>query len=958
MANNPTSKSKTKPLTVVGIGASAGGLSALKTIFDHVPEDSGLAFVIIMHLSPEHESHLADLLQQHIKMPVLQVRETLPLEANHVYVIAPGCNLSAIDTHLRLSDMEAQRKDRAPIDHFFRTLAATYDGSSIGIILTGTGSDGTLGIKEIKQKGGLIMVQDPNEAEFDGMPQSAIATGMVDLVLPLEEMPAHILGYTRTKPEVVATKVGEEVEDDKRQLLQKIFTQLRVQTGRDFSHYKHSTIMRRLQRRMQLFRIEKLEDYLQMLRDQPEEVHTLSDDFLINVTSFFRDSEVFIKLEQQVIPELFKRKQPGDSLRVWSVGCATGEEAYSLAILLKEAADRQEEPPKVQVFASDLHEHSLQKAREGIYPGDVETDVSPERIKRFFIKEDSTYRIRKEVREMVVFTPHNLLSDPPFSKIDLIVCRNLLIYLQRQVQRDIIALFHYALNEEGFLLLGTSETVEKSELFGTEDKQHCLYRKRNVQSPEPRLPVFPLAWTGLPGEPRQAKYDERPASYGALHQQMVERYAPPSLLVSPDDQVVHLSEHVGHYLVHPSGELTANVFKLVREELSIELRVALHAAKEKKMALHSKPIPLQVEGAQKRIILSVYPGQSPQQEYLLVNFEEWQGPEPAGKAGSTSDKATVQDARVRELEAELSQAKQRLQAIIKEHDTSQEEMKAANEEMQSTNEELRSIMEELETSKEELQSMNEELTTLNQENRQKVEELAQLSADLQNLFKATDIATLFLDRQLRILRFTPRLGELFNVRTVDRGRPLSDITHRLGYHHLTSDARQVLDKHEPVEREAQDEEGCWYLMRVLPYHSGEDKIEGVVITFVDITERKRAEQELHEAKVYAEKIVETLHEPILVLSPDLRVQSVNQAFYEHFKVRQEETIGKLIYELGNGQWNIPRLRTLLEDVLPENNIFKDYEVTYIRGHRRACDAAQCPPSGSHSVHPAGHPRHY
>ena len=832
--------------TVIGLGASAGGLHALKTFFAHVPEESGLAYVVVVHLSPDHESHLADLLQPHARMPVLQVTETTALKPDHVYVIPPNANLNTIDTHLRLSDLEERRIERAPIDHFFRTLAQTHDGHSVGVVLTGTGSDGTLGVKEIKEKGGLTVVQDPNEAEYDGMPQSAIATGLVDLVLPVAQMPEAILRFARTRPRITVPEDGEAVADDQQQTLQKIFAQVRARTGRDFTRYKRSTILRRIQRRMQLAHVEELDAYLGRLREEPGEVRALADDFLITVTNFFRDGETFAYLEAEVIPRLFEGKGPGESVRVWSVGCATGEEAYSLAMLLLEAAARLEAPPEIQVFASDLHEHSLRKAREGFYPGDIETDVPVERLRRFFVEENGGYRIRKELREKVVFAPHNLLGDPPFSKIDLVACRNVLIYLQRGVQRDVLDLFHYALGPDGVLVLGTSETVDRSELFRAESKPYCVYRKRNVPAPEPHLPVFPVTYARLSGEPERGARAEEPVHYGALHQRMVERYAPPSLLVSPDYNVVHFSESVGRFLVHPGGEPTTNVFHLVREELRIELRSALHAAKEKGRATRSKPLPVAVEGAERRVVLSVRPARSAEQDGLtLVLFDEADA--DAGADGRTSGPAT-EDATVRELEAELDLAKQRLQAIIEEYETGQEEMKASNEELQSTNEELRSTMEELETSKEELQSMNEELQTLNQENKHKVEELSQLSGDLQNLMAATAIATLFLDRRLRILRFTPQVEALFNVRLTDRGRPLSDITHRLGYDALHADAEEVLRDLVPVEREVRDEGGRWYLTRVRPYRSGEDRIEGVVITFVDITARKGAEEELRESE--------------------------------------------------------------------------------------------------------------
>ncbi len=841
--------------TVVGIGASAGGLAALKTFFAHVPEKSGLAFVVVVHLSPEHESHLAELLQPHTSMPVEQVAKTLRLEADRVYVIPPNSNLSTIDTHLRLSELEERRRERAPIDHFFRTMAKTHDGHAIGVVLTGTGADGTLGIKEIKEKGGLTIVQSPSEAEYDGMPKSAIATGLVDQILPLAEIPDAILKFASTEPRLSVPGESEDLEVDQRRLIQKIFARIRARTGRDFSRYKPSTILRRIQRRMQIHQIEELEQYLDKLRDDSAEVQALADDFLITVTNFFRDREVFEELEKEVIPRLFEGKGPDDDIRVWSVGCATGEEAYSLSMLLLEEAARRKEPPQIHVFGSDLHERSLVMAREGLFSGDIEADVSRKRLHRFFQKDNGVFRIRKEVRDLVVFAPHNLLGDPPFSRQDLISCRNLMIYLQRDVQRDVMELFHYALKPDGMLMLGSSETISGSDLFRTANKKLCLYQKRNVPGPEPRLPVFPVMRSRFEDVPqRRAGSDERIA-YGSLHQKMVEQYAPPSLLVSPDFKIVHLSEHAGQYLAPPGGEFTSNVFKLVREELRIELRATIHEAREKGEPVRSRPISTEIKGKARTVVLSVRPSLEPRQEgFTLVIFDDHESTRPdlrsrvdEGEPGSID--AEAREAALRELESELSLTKQRLQAVIEEYETGQEEMKASNEELQSSNEELRSALEELETSKEELQSMNEELQTVNQENRHKVEELAQLSGDLQNLMAATEIATLFLDRNLRILRFTPQVEEIFSVRTTDRGRPLSDLTHRLGDSDLIKDAEQVLSTLVPVESEMQDEIGRWYLVRIRPYRSTNDRIEGIVITLVDISTRKEAE----EARVESEE---------------------------------------------------------------------------------------------------------
>ncbi len=837
---------KASDTTVVGIGASAGGLAALKQLFERIPSDSGLAFVVVVHLSPEHKSLMADLLQVSVKFPVRQVTETTAIEPNNVYVIPPNANLSAIDTHLRLSELEERRRERAPIDHFFRTLAKTHDGHSIGVILTGTGSDGTLGLREIKAKGGLIIVQDPNEAEFDGMPQSAITTGIVDRVLTINEIASTLVRLGKSSPRLDLPAEVEQADQPEKLLLPKVLALMKTRTDRDFSRYKPATVLRRIARRMQLNYIDDFAKYLETLRNQPDEVRALADDLLITVTSFFRDPDVFHKLEKEIIPKLFHDKSSEDTIRVWSVGCATGEEAYSVTILLLEEAARMATPPKLQVFASDLHKRSLDGAREGLYPGDIETDVSPERLQQFFRKENGGYRICKEVRDAVVFAPHNLLSDPPFSRLNLITCRNLLIYLDRSVQRDVIDLFHYALAPHGYLMLGSAETTDASELFRTEDKKLCIYEKRNVPAPEPRLPVFPMTRLRVPVD-SFARYEsvQTSVAYPSLHQNLVERFAPPSVLIGYDNKLVHLSEHAGRYLVPPGGEVTYSAVRMVREELRIELQALLQSARENKEPVDSKPIVVRFDGHKAPVVMHVRPAQGADQEgFVLVMFDEHQAIPADSPIRDPILTAAPEAAarRLAELDTELNLARQRLQTVIEEYETSQEEMKAANEEMQSTNEELRSTMEELETSKEELQSINEELQTVNQENRHKVEELSQLSSDLQNLLGATDIATLFLDRDLRIMRFTPRVAEIFNIRVTDRGRPISDLTHRLGYQKLREDAQSVLNRLIPIEQEVKDDADRWYMSRVLPYRSTDDRIEGVVITFIEITERKQAEE--------------------------------------------------------------------------------------------------------------------
>ncbi len=826
---------------VVGIGASAGGLKALQHFFDRVPPGSGMAYVIVSHLSPEHVSHLPNLLQQHTAMPVAEVTDTVEIVADHVYVIPPNRYLSAIDTHLRLSKTEGTQRPRSPIDHFFRTLADTHGEQAIGIVLSGTGSDGTLGIKRIKERGGLIAVQDPDEAEYDGMPQSAIGAGVVDFILPVQEIPAQLARYAQSRPQFPVTGDGEPATEPTQEAMQKIVAQLRGHTGHDFSHYKPSTFTRRVHRRMQIQQVDELADYLRILRANREEVTALFRDLLITVTNFFRDRESFDSLEQEVIPRILAGKTEGRQVRAWVVGCATGEEAYILAMLFLEHASRLDYSPEIQIFASDISQDALGQARVGLYPEAIAVDVPPERLERFFQKEPGGYRIRKEVRERVLFVSHNLLKDPPFSRQDLISCRNLLIYLKREAQHQIFELFHYTLRPEGYLFLGPSETVEGSGLFREVGIKHGIFQ--SLPSVTPRLPALPFTLSSRTPTVGGALDQREVISSAAIHRRMIERFAPPSVLVNADYNIVHLSEGAGRYLRQPGGEPTNNILQRVRPPFRIELTTMLYGAFKKEKAAESKLVRATIEGKQQDVILSVYPAREADLEgFTLIVFEdseETQSIEKEPREATRADNATI-----RELEAELEQTKRWLQTTIDEFETSKEEMKASNEELQSTNEELRSTAEELETSKEELQSMNEELITLNQENKNKVEELSQLTGDLQNLLVATDIATLFLDRDLRVKRFTPPASELFNILASDSGRPLAHLTHKLGYTGLLDDTTSVLRTLVPIEREVYSEDGRWYLTRFLPYRTVEDRIDGVVITFVDVTELKRAQQEV------------------------------------------------------------------------------------------------------------------
>ena len=839
------------PVMVVGIGASAGGLQALQQFFEAMPAASEMAFVIVMHLAPEHESHLATLLQPFTTMPVQQVAETLPIERNHVYVIPPNRNLSTIDSHLRLSPLEEARRNRAPIDHFLRTLAGTHGAYAIGIILSGTGSDGTIGLQHIKEAGGLAVVQEPSEAAYDGMPQSAIATGLVDLILPIAAIPARLHEYALSVLANLAAVDDEVGGGAEPTLLRQIFTQVRLQTGQDFARYKRSTILRRIQRRMQIHQLEDLAAYARFLRGNQEEIAALYQNFLITVTNFFRDAEAFTLLAQEVIPHLFIDKDADHPVRVWVAGCATGEEAYSVAILLLEYASLLDQPVPIQIFATDLSESALRRARNGSYPETIEADVAPERLARFFSHVQGRYLVKPVLRESVLFAPHNLIKDPPFSKLDLITCRNLLIYLDREIHAQVFDLFHYALRPDGYLLLSPAESMERTDLFHAIHKKYSLFHRSTVWTQEPRLPILTLSRAGLmppaaltPPEPKA------PVSYGLLHQRMVERYAPPSVLVSADYTIVHLSEHAGRYLQQPGGEPTQNLLKLIHAALRLELTSALYGAVEKQRALRVPPLPIRLAGEMRHVGLHVLPAHEAElQGYALVLFEESEATasesedDPQATADAAQATAHTNSLNLTLVE-ELERTKKRLSTTIEEFETAREEMRAGNEELLSINEELKSTTEELETGKEELQSLNEELFTSNAELKFKIEEVGHANSDLLNLMAATNVGVIFLDRALHVKRFTPPAAALFHLIETDLERPFAHIAHRLQQRHLPELAARVLETQVGLEEIEQSVEGRWYLLRLFPYRTIADVVEGVVLTFVDISELKRAEHEL------------------------------------------------------------------------------------------------------------------
>jgi two-component system CheB/CheR fusion protein len=829
-------------LTVVGIGASAGGVAALSTLLDVLPPDTGAAFVVIVHLAPDVPSDLPRILATHTAMPVLQVTEKQPLRENHVYVIAPDRRLEISDSEIDTRPFEEPRGRRAPIDSFFRSLAMQH-GDGFAIILTGSGSDGTVGVKAVKEAGGLILVQDPAEAEYPSMPGAAIATEVADFVLPLKQLGERLAELIRSKDRVGAVQRASDEDDN----LRRILAHLRVRTGHDFSHYKRSTVMRRVLRRMQVTRKDVFETYLDYLRDNAEEVQALLADLLISVTNFFRDSKSFESLAAHVIPKLFHE---GDRtpIRVWVAGCATGEEAYSIAMLLLEEAAKHEERPEIQVFGSDMDSRALNIAREGRYPAAIEADVSEERLRRFFTRDGDQYRVKRELRDTVLFANHSLLKDPPFSRLNLITCRNLLIYLDRDLQRQVLNTLHYSLAPNGYLFLGASESSEHPDgLFRVVDRDARIYQ--STGRPSGRLPALPRI-LGLPVERVGAPAGAPPLqmrSAQAAHREALELIAPPSVLVDQAGRVLNLSEQAGRYFQPSAGPLTSDIADLVRPELRFELRSAVHRALERGEASLSPPIPVKFNGSAQPVYLHVKP-QIPENhdkdtKRAIVFFLEGKADkrQPSAQAAEQSDEA------MRQLREELDLAQSQLRAMREEAEATNEELRAANEELQSINEEYRSTAEELETSKEELQSINEELQTVNSELKLKLESASRTNSDLQNLIAAMDFGTLFLDTSLRIRRFTPRLTELFSILPADIGRPITDFTNRLDYDGLVDDARKVLADLTPLKREIRSRKGGWYLVRIRPYRTVEDKIDGVVATFVDVTERRQMESDLHDA---------------------------------------------------------------------------------------------------------------
>ncbi|HDZ58383.1 MAG TPA: response regulator [Pseudomonas xinjiangensis] len=903
--NRPDLRLSDLPFPVVGIGASAGGLQAVLRFFEHMPNDSGMAFVIILHLSPKHVSNAGKIIQGVTKMPVLQVTQPVPVEKNCIFVISPGQDLSMTDGYLRVSDPKPKRGGHVSIDLFFRTLADVHKERAFCLVLSGTGSDGAVGLSRIKEQGGVTLAQALDDAEYSDMPRSAIATGMVDLVLPVVEMPQKLMDIWQNARNICMPTAGDPeirvkeptAEDDIRaaeKALRNILALLFSRTGHNFKHYKRATVLRRIERRMQVNAQPDLASYLDFLQKTPQEAPALLGDMLIGVTNFFRDRECFEALERDVIPELFKStgqyaEEGVPELRVWSAGCSTGEEAYSLAMLLNDQSRLEAKTVSLQVFATDIDERAIAVGRTGTYPDSILTDITPTRLREYFIKSQNTYQVRKEIREKVLFAQHSLLRDPPFSRLNLITCRNLLIYLDREVQKQILQMFHFALRPGGYLFLGSSESVDLcTDLFAPIDKKNRIFRAKVGPAS-----MRPLATTNssslrqhLKPERAQPSGELHRRSFADIHQRVLEQYAPPSVIVNTESDIVHMSDQAGHFLRYVGGEPSHNLLALVRPELRLELRSAMFQAVQSGKSVETRRVKLHRDNRAFYVNMIARPfhEKGTGSDFVLVLFDEV---EDTLGSESSAPHDQIKDSVLSQLEEELQRTKLQLQNTIEQSRVSTEELKASNEE-------LRSATEELETSKEELQSINEELITVNHELKVKVEETDKVNDDLQNLIASSDIATVFVDRGMRIKWFTPRATSIFSMLPVDAGRSLLDITHRLEYDELANDAARVFESLMPIEREVRDNDNHCYLSRMLPYRTSEDHIEGAVLTFIDITARRAAEGELRLGEERMRMVAESaIDYAIIVQDTQGVVTSWNKGAELIFGFSREEAVGQL-----------------------------------------------------------------
>jgi two-component system CheB/CheR fusion protein len=927
----------TKPrFPVVGIGASAGGLEALQQLFTNMPADTGMAFVIVTHLDPTHESIMPELIGKCTSMPVSAAKDGVTVQPNSVYVIPQNKNMGILNGSLQLLEPTQPHGAGLPIDFFLRSLAQDQGSAAICIILSGTGSDGTLGLKAIKAEAGITIVQEPDSAKYDGMPRSAIETHLVDFVLDPVKIPKRLSAISRHFSKG-GVKPGYENSEQYSSHLQKIFVLLRQHTKHDFSQYKQATLNRRIERRMSVNQIDNLSEYVNFLQAHPEEGTALFKEILISVTSFFRDPLAFQVLSKH-LQRLILTKNATETLRVWVPGCATGEEAYSIAILLRECMAESGYELPVQIFATDLDIEAVNIGRAGAYPAGIQADISPERLKRYFAKSENVFIVKNEIREIVIFAVQDIARDPPFSKVDLICCRNLLIYFNSDLQAKLLPVLHYSLNKKGILFLGPSESVGKfADNFTTLEKKWKIYeRAETILADHLRL-QFPAAIKFENDHTIEAVNTVKPQEIdiAELAQKvLLQDYAPACVIIDQKHNIIYIHGQTGRYLELPTGEMSLDIVEMAREGLKSELASAIRKATAQDKEVTFQNLLVKNNGEFRSVNLTVKPisSQGEGRALLMVIFQEVIAAEPPEAPPPKGARSRKLDKHVEELEQELKFTKEDLHTTIEELETANEELKSANEELQSTNEELQSTNEELETSREELQSINEELMTVNMEYQAKIDELSKMTDDLLNLLNSTDTAMLFLDNNLNIRRYTPSIVKLFNVIKSDVGRPISHVTSNLAYPDFDKDLSSVLDTLNSKHVDVETKDGHWFNLRILPYRTADNAISGLVVNFIDIDEHKKAASatealgQFKAAQVLAESIVNTINEPLIILDAELKVISTNNSFYRMFQVKPEEVENQSIFKLGNHEWNIPELRRLLEDILRQNTHFDNFKV--------------------------------
>ncbi len=941
-----------RPFPIVGLGASAGGLEAFEMFLREMPADCGMGFVLVQHLDPSHASILSEILQRRTAMPVIQVEEPMRVLPDRVYVIPPNRDMSIFHGTLLLSLPAAPRGQRLPIDAFFRSLAEDQGDNAAGIILSGTGTDGTLGLRAIHGAGGLCLVQEPADAKYDGMPSSAIRAGYLSQVMPVSKMPQALLDGFRLKP----GRMSPTLQGTSPPGLNGILMLLRSGTGHDFSQYKKSTLGRRVERRMDQHGLDDMALYVRFLKEHPEELQNLFRELLINVTSFFRDPLAFAALKDEVLPSLLAERPEHKVLRIWVAGCATGEEAYSLAILLHEWMEEHQQDLKIQLYATDLDDEAIATARMGRYPPNIEQDVSPERLLRYFSKDDTGYRVRKEIRERVVFAVQSVIKDPPFTRLDLLSCRNLMIYLEPELQDRLIPAFHYALNPGGVLFLSPSEGVGSHvELFEPVNRRWKLYRAKPSMDSVRAVLSGGLSWTIDKGTQVSNESPSQPPEMQIAElakRTLLKTFAPAAVVTDLQGNILYVHGDTGKFLRPAPGQPTHCVIDMAREGLQAELREAIKLATSQGLPTLHRLLKIRSNGAPLTVSLSVQamPGAQAGSGVLLVSFQEVDEKSRRKSGSKPHSIASAAQLHVEELERELTRAKEDMSAMLEEQQASNEELKSTNEELQSTNEELQSTNEELETSKEELQSVNEEMVTVNTELQTKIDEMAGMQDDMKNLLDNMRLGTIFLDRQLIIRRFTRDAAKIYRLVGSDVGRPLADFRSAIDDDRMIADAQTVLHTLEPIEREVCTASGIWYLTRIQPYRTVDNEVDGVVLSFSDASAHVQAIA-ARKAHALAEVIVDTVPVPLVVLDAGLRVVSANRAYFDRFGGTSAETIGRKFIEIGSRQWDDPDLRLLLETALAREHSVERQVLPLTRegqGARQLRLSARCvdDPSGT------------